>query len=274
MEGDSFLVDFFSTFSDLNLTPVVFGVLGVLVIIILIFLINKSVRIRKAKKIYQKLETEFEETVNYANMILNVNVKPKTLATLAEVDVEGVIKHCVELAEKIDIHCNRPGNFKKIGPLVYKICRHLNLDSKKCALYFCASLVYDMGFLDLPEDLFVVDILSKNERKRIQSHVTVTPEKLEFAPDEFKSVFEEAIKYHHESMDGTGFPEGLSGQKIPLVARIIHVAESYISMVTPRNYHRKKNPISALKQLETQSHSYDSSLVKALGEVVFDSSYM
>ena len=72
MEDDSFLVDFFSTFSDLNLTPVVFGVLGVLVIIILIFLINKSVRIRKAKKIYQMLETEFEETVNYANMILNV----------------------------------------------------------------------------------------------------------------------------------------------------------------------------------------------------------
>ena len=46
----------------------------------------------------------------------------------------------------------------------------------------------------------------------------------------------DAVRYHHEHYDGAGYPEGLRGEQIPLVARIIHVADAYDAMTSPRPF--------------------------------------
>jgi HD-GYP domain-containing protein (c-di-GMP phosphodiesterase class II) len=58
-----------------------------------------------------------------------------------------------------------------------------------------------------------------------------------------------AIKYHHERWDGTGYPERLRGESIPLEARIIQVAEAYDSMVTNPTYRPTRTEQEALDEL-------------------------
>ncbi len=72
------------------------------------------------------------------------------------------------------------------------------------------------------------------------------------------SEFEElslVVLHHHERFDGHGYPHGLSGEQIPLLSRIVSVADSYSAMVSDRPYHAKKTPGEAIAELERQRAS-------------------
>ncbi|MCK4673464.1 GAF domain-containing protein [candidate division WOR-3 bacterium] len=71
------------------------------------------------------------------------------------------------------------------------------------------------------------------------------------------------ILHHHEQFDGRGYPHGLQGNKIPLFARIICIADSFDAMITDRPYRKKRNTKKALDELEKQSGTqFDPKLVK------------
>jgi HD-GYP domain-containing protein (c-di-GMP phosphodiesterase class II) len=58
------------------------------------------------------------------------------------------------------------------------------------------------------------------------------------------------LKYHHEQMDGAGYPEGLSGDRIPFIAKIVAVADTYDAMTTDRPYRKALSKELAIKELE------------------------
>src|SRR3712207_1988438 len=58
-----------------------------------------------------------------------------------------------------------------------------------------------------------------------------------------------AIRHHHERFDGTGYPDGLHGDEIPLGARIIHVADAFDSMLTTRTYRAARSVDETLEEL-------------------------
>jgi HD-GYP domain-containing protein (c-di-GMP phosphodiesterase class II) len=64
-----------------------------------------------------------------------------------------------------------------------------------------------------------------------------------------------AIRHHHERFDGTGYPDELHGEEIPLGARIIHVADALDSMLTTRIYRAARPPVEALSELKRASGS-------------------
>jgi HD-GYP domain-containing protein (c-di-GMP phosphodiesterase class II) len=64
-----------------------------------------------------------------------------------------------------------------------------------------------------------------------------------------------AIRHHHERFDGTGYPDQLTGEEIPLGARIIHVADALDSMLTTRIYRAARPPAEALSELKRASGS-------------------
>jgi HD-GYP domain-containing protein (c-di-GMP phosphodiesterase class II) len=72
------------------------------------------------------------------------------------------------------------------------------------------------------------------------------------------------IKYHHERWDGSGYPEGLSGEDIPYLARILAVADSYDAMTSHRPYKDVLSPVKAEYELRDQSGwQFDSDIVAA-----------
>jgi HD-GYP domain-containing protein (c-di-GMP phosphodiesterase class II) len=77
------------------------------------------------------------------------------------------------------------------------------------------------------------------------------------------------VELHHESLDGMGYPYGLKGDQIPLIARIVSVADSFDAMTTPRPYQAAMNADYVLDILSRLSDTrYDSNVVIALTELV------
>jgi diguanylate cyclase (GGDEF)-like protein len=77
------------------------------------------------------------------------------------------------------------------------------------------------------------------------------------------------IKHHHERYDGNGYPQGLSGERIPYLARILTIADSYDAMTTDRPYKLAKTRIMAIKELRGMAGSqFDPSLVEGFAEVL------
>ena len=76
------------------------------------------------------------------------------------------------------------------------------------------------------------------------------------------------VMSHHENMDGSGSPEGLAGEQIPLGARIVHVVESYVSLVSSRGYHHALGRRRAIGELRHQGRLYDQQVVEALASVL------
>jgi putative two-component system response regulator len=71
------------------------------------------------------------------------------------------------------------------------------------------------------------------------------------------------IRYHHERWDGTGFPEGLKGDQIPLMARVLSIVDSFDAMLSSRPYRAKRSMKEAIAIMkgERQSGQWDPSLI-------------
>ncbi len=112
-----------------------------------------------------------------------------------------------------------------------------------------ASLLHDIGKIGIPETILNKPaVLSDEEYKIIQEH----PLKGVAILQPIKKLEQciAGVKYHHERFDGKGYPEGLSGDKIPLIAAIIAVADSYDAMTTDRPYRPGLSKESAVSEIK------------------------
>lgn len=111
------------------------------------------------------------------------------------------------------------------------------------------ALLHDMGKIGIPDSiLFKTYILTHSEWKKMREHPRIGYRMAKNIPD-FSPIAQE-ILYHHEYWDGTGYPDGLKGEKIPLLSRIISIIDTYDVMQSRRPY---KGPISkteAIKEIK------------------------
>ena len=175
---------------------------------------------------------------------------------------------CEELGSQIDAITKRKNNSKNVSELVYKLAMELGLNQNTSMLYFCAAMVYDAGFLDVPEDILAAENLTEEQRQIIRNHVNVTGDHLDFVPEKYRNIFTDAALYHHENEDGSGYPNGLAGEDIPQIAKLIHVVESYNSLISRRNYKQIMDKESAIEELLSKKNMYDETVVKALDGIV------
>ena len=81
------------------------------------------------------------------------------------------------------------------------------------------------------------------------------------------------IRHHHEHVDGAGYPDGLAGESIPVLSRILALADSYDAMATPRVYHRAKPHAEVMKVMRSEvSTKFDSLLFHKFSELIERSS--
>ncbi len=175
---------------------------------------------------------------------------------------------CEEIGSKIDQVTGRKNNSKNVSEMVYKIAIQLGLPQGESMLYFCAAMIYDAGFLELPEELLSAEQLTPEQRKEMQNHVNQAENRLDFVPKKYWEVFDGASRFHHENMDGSGYPKGLKGDEIPQIARLIRVCESFISMSSKRDYREIMDKETALEKLREQPQFYDPDVVNILEQII------
>lgn len=185
-----------------------------------------------------------------------------------EEELKQLAIKCEEIGQQIDYTTGRKNNSKNVSELVYKLSMQLGLPQGMAMLNFCAAMIYDAGFLGIDPDLLAATSLSEEEKEAMKEHVNLAEKHLDFVPKKYWSVFEDAAMKHHENIDGTGYPQGLKGDEIPQVARLIRVAESYVSLSSKRSYRDAMDKESAVNVLKDQPQFYDIEVVNALDKIV------
>lgn len=127
------------------------------------------------------------------------------------------------------------GHSEQVSRYARLIARHLNLTDLERSVVSYAALLHDIGKIGVSDGLLnKPGPLLPEERELVRTHVRVGHDLLHHVPA-LRPVAH-AVLHHHECYDGTGYPHGLTGDAIPVAARIVCVVDAYSAMVTRRSY--------------------------------------
>jgi len=154
------------------------------------------------------------------------------------------------------------GHGESVGHYVQIIGQELSLSADEMGELVYAARVHDVGKIIIPERLLnKAGPLTPDEYGLMKSHAAIGGEIMEAIPGSNR--LREIVRHHHERFDGTGYPDGLKGERIPLGARIISVAESYANMISERPYAPITTSAEAMAELEALTGTqYDGMLVR------------
>lgn len=157
---------------------------------------------------------------------------------------------------------------EKVSMLASSVAREMSFQDDEVKRIGIAGILHDIGKMGIREAILRKNgPLDASEREVVERHPIIASTILE--PIEQLQSAVGYIKYHHEHFDGTGYPERLSGEQIPLGARIIHAVEAYDTMVSQRSYNRPRSAEEAMAELRRCSGTqFDPQVVEALVAVL------
>jgi HD-GYP domain-containing protein (c-di-GMP phosphodiesterase class II) len=182
--------------------------------------------------------------------------------------LKEMLQTCKKYGEQINQVTNRKNNSRNTAELVYKISKEMGYDEKECLLHFSVGMIYDIGFMSIDPEILSRENVSDEEFDIIKNHVNLGVNMIYFIDKQYHPLFRDGILKHHENLDGSGYPSGLKDTEIPYIARVLHVVESFLSLVSSRNYKAIQDRESAIEQLLTENDKYDEKILEALNAIV------
>lgn len=160
------------------------------------------------------------------------------------------------------------GHTKRVMDYALSIGIEMGLDKKDLENLKLAAILHDIGKIGIRDVVLLKEEkLTDEEYSLIKNHTIFGTEILEHVK-QLKDIIP-GVKYHHEKFDGSGYPEGLKAEEIPIIARIIAVADSFDAMTTDRPY-RKGLPFNvAAEELKRKAGiQFDPTVVEAFQRVL------
>lgn len=138
------------------------------------------------------------------------------------------------------------GHSKRVADLAKEIAMRSGMEEQKCEAVYYAALLHDIGMVGIPDSIIEKqNNLTEEEQKILKRKPIISGEILSDIK-EYPSL-KDGVLYSNEWYDGSGYPEGLKGEEIPDIARIIAVADAYVSMTSNRRY-REPLPYIMVRQ--------------------------
>jgi putative two-component system response regulator len=185
---------------------------------------------------------------------LRLNVRLQGLSS-------GIVHTIADALEARDEHVS--GHSRRVSGFATAIGRRMRLDVQSLEQISLAAFLHDIGKIGTPDSVLLKPTaLTDEERDVMRRHAERGARMLVGIPG--MQEVEDAVRHHHENFDGTGYPGGLSGEQIPLGARIIRVADAYDAMTSPRQFRLALDHEAAAGRLKRRSGtSYDPQVVQA-----------
>ncbi|MBI3353623.1 MAG: HD-GYP domain-containing protein, partial [Nitrospirae bacterium] len=156
------------------------------------------------------------------------------------------------------------GHSERVASIAAIIARELDLPPQEVERVYIAALLHDVGKIGIDDHLLKkgTGITEEEYNNIIKQHPILGASIM--APIKQLQKTIPGAKYHHERYDGKGYPEGLAGKDIPLVARIIALADTYDAMTSERPYQKAMNQLSVIGKIKEWSGSrFDPDIVTA-----------
>ncbi|MEU7040444.1 HD-GYP domain-containing protein [Streptomyces varsoviensis] len=160
------------------------------------------------------------------------------------------------------------GHSERVGRASVLIARELGMDGDRLEALRFAGILHDVGKLGVPTRLLRKNgPLTPQERRVIELHPEYGHEMVRGIG--FLDEARAAILHHHERLDGSGYPYGLSGHHIPLFARVVAVADAFDAMTSTRSYRRGRPVAAAVEELRRCAGTqFDPLMVGALARAL------
>src|SRR5215210_449972 len=184
-----------------------------------------------------------------------------------EKQILGIAWTLVEALEAKDPYIKE--HLRAVSSLSLRIGSEISLSGEQMEALTSGALLHDVGKIGIPDRILQKSgRLTEDEYAEIKRHpllgVSILTPVRELAPAL------PVVKHHHERFDGKGYPDGLRGEEIPLIARIVSVADAFDSMIRARPYGYGISRKAALAEIEENSGTqFDPRTVRALLEVVY-----
>ena len=168
-------------------------------------------------------------------------------------------------------HINRTAHYARL--IAKNVADEYQLNDEFIEHVFLFSPLHDIGKIAIPDKVLLKQgALDSQERTIMNTHAQKGREiideilsSFEFSGQKFADTLRNIAQYHHETMDGMGYPYGLQGEKIPVEARIMAVADIFDALTSARPYKKAWSVDSAfVKLLEMSEHKLDRECVTAL----------
>lgn len=187
-----------------------------------------------------------------------------------EVIIEQSISVLTKFVDAKDEYTN--GHSYRVARYARLIGEKLGYTSDQCRHLFYIALMHDCGKVGVPDSILKKpDRLTDDEYEAIKMHTTRGAELLK----DFTAIADirDGALYHHERYDGKGYPTGKSGEDIPMVGRIICVADSFDAMNSHRCYRSRRSKEYIISELENnKGKQFDPRIVDIFLELIRDGS--
>jgi HD-GYP domain-containing protein (c-di-GMP phosphodiesterase class II) len=184
------------------------------------------------------------------------------LNVMAQQLVEGLS----EAIEKRDSYSG--GHPQRVLKVCMAMSKYLPLSTEEKRQLTLAAILHDIGKVGITDHILAKNgVLTVEEMEIIRGHPAAGAA-IVGNIKQLQSIIP-AIKYHHEHYDGSGYPEGLAGEEIPLVARIIAVADTYDAIIHERAYHPGMSKSEAVAEIaEHVGTQFDPHMVAAFAQAL------
>ena len=160
------------------------------------------------------------------------------------------------------------GHSRKVRSYAVALAEAVGMTSEKVAVISHAALLHDIGKIGILDGILnKPDVLNQEEWSLIKSHPQLSRTIVAHIPSLLPCL--PGILHHHEKWDGTGYPDGLKGNEIPLEARILAIADSFDAMTSERPYRKSYDLEEAINEMKRcKGTHFDSHLVDAFLSIV------
>ena len=194
-------------------------------------------------RLYTKEHIEVVSALSYQVALVLQN---HHLYTNTHLNYFNTIKALVLAMEARDTYTK--GHSERVTEYALAIANNMGLHANQVQMIKYCGTLHDVGKIAISDTILnKKGPLSGSERLQIQRHPVEGAAVL--SPLTFLRDGIPLVKYHHERFDGTGYPEGLKGDKIPITARILTCADAYDAMTSERTYKHRLTKQQAIKEL-------------------------
>jgi len=184
-------------------------------------------------------------------------------------ETAAVLRALRERDENTYAHCDRT------CALSVETGRAFAIASEDLAVLRWAAELHDIGKIGIPDRVLLKPgRLDDEEREVMRTHPRRGHDILVSIPDDRMASIATVVLHHHEAVDCSGYPEGLKGEGIPVLSRILSIVDSYDALATVRPYHAPKSHAEVMRMLHAeQGRNYDTYVLANFSKVVESSQY-
>ncbi|MBW1988139.1 MAG: response regulator [Deltaproteobacteria bacterium] len=221
-------------------------------------------KVKEAQDVLKAKSAELEEEVRRRTRHLEEASAKLARAEGRAAQMAMDTVHCLALtAEFRDVHTG--GHIHRIGAYCAILAQAIGLDEEDVKTAYLSTTLHDVGKICIPDSVLMKpDRLDESETAIMRKHCVIGGRILSGFDSPILQAGKEVALYHHEKWNGHGYPEGLSGEAIPLFARICAVADVFDALTNVRPYKEAFSNIKAYGILTAESGvSFDPKIIDA-----------